>query len=288
MIYTGFTDEASNLIEDQIMATEALSWDFLSLRTVEGGNIHDVSDEEFEGLKHMMEQSGLRVSEFGTLIGNWSKSIHDRWEITENEIRRCIPRMHALDVKYARVMSYAQEPWGENQHRKERYKRLKETVKLFNAEGLVAVHENCMNYGGFSAEHTLELLNEVPDLQLVFDTGNPIFQKDRSKPAPHPWQNAWEFYEKVKAAVVHVHIKDAKVKDGQVTYHYPGEGDAHLGLILKDLMESDYKGFLAIEPHMGKVFHDEFEDGNTVDQIKNYITYGEKLEQLVESVKLEK
>ena len=69
-------------------------------------------------------------------------------------------------------------------------------------------HENCMNYGGMSTSHALKLQNEIPQMKWVFDTGNPVFNADRSAPRPYPRQDAWSFYQALKENIVHVHIKD--------------------------------------------------------------------------------
>jgi len=175
MILTGFTDEASSDIDIQIKVTNELGWSHLSARTIGEYNIHDISDADFNEVVQKLKDANIKVAEFGTLIGNWAKSIHSDWNLTFGEVESSIERMKVLNVKYARIMSYAQEPWGEDQLVTKRIKRLRRIVDMFRSEGLQAVHENCMNYGGFSADHTLELLNEVPDLKLVFDTGNPEF-----------------------------------------------------------------------------------------------------------------
>lgn len=287
MILSGFTDEASDNLEGQIKATKALDWEYLSARTFNGENIHDVSERDFEIIHEQLETNNIKIAEFGTLIGSWGKTIDSDWSITVNEIERCIPRMQKLSVKYARVMSYAQNPWGEEQYDQERFKRLSEITQRFQDAGLVALHENCMNWGGFSPDHTLKLLDEVPNLKLVFDTGNPIFQRDRSKSEPQPWQDPLEFYHKVKHAIAHVHIKDAMMPIGatQPKYTFPGEGGANLELILKDLIKSNYDGFIAIEPHIGKVFHDPKENEDESRAFDLYVEYGKAFEALVEKVK---
>ena len=223
------------------------------------------------------------MAEFGTLIGNWGKSISSDWDITLGEIERCIPRMQRLGVTYARVMSYAQNHWGEEQFEQERFKRMREITERFEAAGLVALHENCMNWGGFSAEHTLRLLDEVPGLNLVFDTGNPVFQRDRSKPEPYPWQDSLEFYHKVKHAIAHVHIKDAVMRgsDGEPEYTFAGEGSAHVGAILEDLMRSGYEGMIAIEPHIAKVFHMQDQQPDEARAYDLYVDYGRRFEKLL-------
>ena len=208
MTLTGFTDEAASDLAGQIKVTKALGWDYLSLRMIDGTNIHDLSEAKFEAVCEALAEANIKVAEFGTMIGSWAKTIHSDWALTLAEIDRCIPRMQRLGVQYARIMSYAQCTWGEAQFEKERFRRLREITARFADAGLDGLHENCMNWGGFSADHTLRLLEEVPGLRLVFDTGNPVFQRDRSKPQPYPWQNALEFYHKIKHAIAHVHIKD--------------------------------------------------------------------------------
>ena len=194
--------------------------------------------------------------------------------------------MQKLGVKYARIMSYAQQPWGDEQYEQERFKRLRIITERFADAGLMALHENCMNWGGFSASHTLRLLEEVPGLKLIFDTGNPVFQRDRSKPEPHPWQDALEFYQQVKEAVVHVHIKDAKypVVGEEPVYTFPGKGDARLIQILEELIKSDYQGFVAIEPHIAKVFHNPEENKDEGQAYEKYIAYGQQFEKLVTTI----
>ena len=289
MKLSGFTDEAGKSLEIQIKATQELGWNCLSARTINGTNIHDLPQEEFEKVADRLEEAGIEVIEFGSLIGNWAKSVETEFDITIAEIVRAIPRMQRLGTKMVRVMSYAQHPWGERQFADERFRRLRAIVRRFEDAGLQAVHENCMNYGGFSADHTLRLIKEVPGLKLVFDTGNPVFQRDRAKAIPYPWQDPLEFYEAIKEHVVHVHIKDClNPLEGETEperYTLPGEGQARLPEILAALKRDGYKGALAIEPHVATVFHAQ--EGEEVDEQQcydSYVAYGRALEKLLAGV----
>ena len=47
--------------------------------------------------------------------------------------------------------------------------------------------------------------------------------------------------------VAHVHVKDA-LHSGEV--RPAGQGDGEVGLLLDWLLGADYKGFLALEPHL--------------------------------------
>lgn len=285
---TGFADEASRDLEKQIAATKELGWSAISARMVGGHNLHELPEDEFARVADRLDEAGIHVPEFGSLIGNWGKKIDTDFAITLAEVGRAIPRMQRLGTPLIRIMSYAQQPWGEDQHEQERFRRLREIVARFADAGLTAVHENCMNWGGFSAEHTLRLIEEVPGLKLVFDTGNPVFQRDRSKPEPYPWQDAFEFWEKVRDHVVHIHVKDCLnpvADDVEPEYTMPGEGGAKVREILADARARGYDGWIAIEPHVATVFHAP--DPAAVDWQQcydSYVEYGRRLEALIGSL----
>ncbi|HAV13612.1 MAG TPA: sugar phosphate isomerase/epimerase [Opitutae bacterium] len=286
MILTGFTDEAGQPLETQIKATQALGWKHLSARSIDGTNIHDLSEEAFEQTVEQLEAADIQVIEFGSLIGSWSKTIESDFELTLAEVDRAIPRMQRLGTKMIRIMSYAQKPWGENQHETERFRRLRKIVQRFADSGIQALHENCMNWGGFSAQHTLRLIEEVPGLKLIFDTGNPVFQRDRSKPKPQPWQDPIEFYETIKKHIAHVHVKDClnppNGSDEPERYTLAGEGQAQVPALLSALKRDGYQGAVAIEPHIATVFHAK--EGEAIDAqacYDSYVNYGKHFEKLV-------
>ena len=171
----------------------------------------------------------------------------------------------------------------------ERFRRLREITKMFLDEGLQPIHENCMNYGGMGWPFTLELLENVPGLKLVFDTANPIFNDDRSKPKPWPKQDPWEFYEHVKPHIAYVHVKDARWNPAKkdADYTMPGEGEGKVRPILKDLLASGYQGGLSIEPHVAVVFHDASVNASGEVMFNSFVEYGRKLMQLVDDIQIE-
>ncbi|MDP4624741.1 MAG: sugar phosphate isomerase/epimerase [Akkermansiaceae bacterium] len=291
MKFTGFADEASRDLSQQIAATQEIGWSAISTRTIGGKNIHEIPEDEFQAAADQLDAAGITVPEFGSLIGNWAKPISSDFAITLAEIERAIPRMHRLGTKLIRIMSYAQEPWGQDQHEQERFRRLREIVSRFSDSGITALHENCMNWGGFSPEHTLRLVEEVPGLKLIFDTGNPVFQKNRSKPSPDgtfPWQDSFEFWEKTREHTAHIHIKDCLnpvSDDVEPEYVMPGLGQAKVREILADAKSLGYDGWIAIEPHVATVFHAA--DPTAVDWTQcydSYVEYGKNLEKLTSGI----
>jgi sugar phosphate isomerase/epimerase len=289
MYLTGFADEAAPDIEGQIRATKELGWKYIESRNVDGVNIHDIPDDKFEEVAGTLVDAGVQINCFGSAIANWGKQITDPFDITLEEIERTIPRMQRLGTKLIRVMSYAVLPNREadDQMEEERFRRMRVLLQMFTDAGLTPVHENCMNYGGMSWQHTLRLVENVPGLKLVFDTGNPVFTDDRAKPKPYPKQSAWEFYTHVKEHVAYVHIKDGvwDPETGQTTFTFPGEGDGDVRRIVKDLLASGYEGGLSIEPHLAVVQHDESVISPEEQRYNSYVEYGRRMERMVAEIK---
>lgn len=291
MKFTGFADEASRDLSLQIKATQEIGWNAISARTIGGKNIHEIPEDEFQAAADQLDAAGISVPELGSLIGNWAKPISSDFAITLAEIDRAIPRMHRLGTKLIRIMSYAQEPWGQDQHEQERFRRLREIVSRFTDAGITPLHENCMNWGGFSPEHTLRLIEEIPGLKLIFDTGNPVFQKDRSKPLPdgtYPWQDPLEFWQKTRQHTAHIHIKDCLNPTSDTLepqYVMPGLGQAKITQILADATSHGYDGWIAIEPHVATVFHAADPTAVDWDQCyTSYVAYGKSLETLARRI----
>lgn len=285
----GIGDEAGASMETQLAATRDLGWKFIEMRAAEltghaKANFHDIPDSAFDAAVKLIEESGVKVYCFGSAVMNWAKKIEDPFDITLGEVKRCLPRMNRLGTKFVRIMSF--KPGAEEYKTPaEVFRRVKDVTNMFLDAGIQPVHENCMNYGGMSWQHTLEMLDKCPGLKLVFDTANPVFNPDRSKPKPWPRQDAWEFWTNVRDHVVHIHAKDAswdKTKNAEV-YNWPGEGQGYVREILQDAKKRGYNAGLSIEPHMVTVFHDPNAKSATVSDAarKNFVEYGQRLEQLL-------
>lgn len=296
MILCGISDEAGNRLASQIRATLELGWNHLEMRNVEvpgfpKGNLHDVPDDAFGIAADALGAAGINVHCFASTIGNWAKNVEDPFEITLGEVARAIPRMQRLGARFVRIMSYKVRA-GDDQMEEERFRRLREVVRRFLDAGIQPVHENCMNYGGMSWRHALRMLENVPGLQWVFDTANPVFNTDRSLPEPRPRQDPWEFWTHVRDASTHIHVKDARwnAAKNDADYAYPGDGDGAVERILRDAISRGYDGGISIEPHMVAVFHDAAVNANAQDDAlrENYVEYGRRLERLIARIRTTK
>ena len=283
MYLTGFADEVSSNIEDQIRVTKELGWNAIEARSIGESNIHDISDADFENVCKALLDNGIHINCFGSTIANWSKKISDPFEISLQEVERTISRMQRLNVKLVRIMSYSRCT-GSEQYAEERFRRLKVICDKFLEAGITPLHENCMNYGGMSWMHTLELIDNISELRLVFDTGNPVISKDYSKTEDRK-QDSLEFFKKIHEHVEHIHIKDVFLDGDKECFVFPGEGDAKIVDILKELKHMNYNGGISIEPHMASVFHDpDVGAASFEESYKIYIEYGKRLMGLLENI----
>ncbi len=293
MFLTGIGDEAGNTIEQQVKAHQALGWNTIEMRGVEvpgfaKANFHEIPDAAFDLAATKLRDAGVSVYCFGSTIMNWQKTVETPFDVTLGEVRRCIPRMQKLGTKFVRVMSFKPKD-DEFTIPAAVFQRVRDVTNMFLDAGLQPVHENCMNYGGMSWQHALELLDKAPGLKWVFDTANPVFNPDRSKSKPWSKQNAWEFYTHVKAHTIHVHIKDARWNPAKndADYTMPGDGDGYVRAVIKDLLASGYAGAFSIEPHVAVVFHDASVQASSDQQFNSYVDYGRALAKLVAEVKAE-
>ena len=279
MFYSGISDEAGQAIETQIKAHNELGWEHLELRMVDGTNITQLTDSDFDRTCDALAAAGKRVSCFGSAIANWSRPISCDPQIDRDDLQNAIPRMKRIGTPFIRVMSYPNDPknpWGESDWRREAIERMNQLAAIAEDGGVVLCHENCSGWGGQSAENSKILLGEVdsPALKLVFDTGNPVTYE----------QDSWSYYQTVFDDIAYIHVKDAKRIDGQDVYTYCGEGDASVKSILQDLLQRGYNGGISIEPHLAAVIHTGESTDDAAELYNSYVEYGRRLMSIVDSL----
>ena len=299
MYFTGFADEASPGIAGQIEATRQLGWHFIESRNIDNVNIHDLPGNQFEAVCEALAAAGVRINCFGSAVANWGWSplSDDDFAKTRAQLERALVRMKRLDCTMLRGMSFKaqwQRPAFDPEVEKQVFAKVNTLVKMCEDAGVLYLHENCNNYGGMSWKHTLKLLDHVksPAFKLVFDTGNPVFNYDRSHGDElKGMQNSWEFYSNVREFIHYVHIKDGHALGMQESgfakaeYTFPGEGDGNVRRIIGDLIKNGYDGGFSIEPHMGSVFHEASGKMDTVKCTQIYVEYGRRFMKIVEEAK---
>lgn len=301
MYYSGFADEAGTGIEAQIKATQELGWKAIEARNIDGVNIHDMSDADFDRVAGKLAESGISVSCFGSTVANWSRDprSEEDFERSVDELKRAIPRMKRLGCSMIRGMSFTRlrdASLYTEELEQSIFNKMKHLLRICEEAGIDYMHENCANYGGMSSEHSLRLLEEVdsPHLKLLFDTGNPLNSVDYREGLQGKMQNAFQFYTEVKEHIGYVHIKDGRFIElrpeeifNKAEWTFPGEGEGCVKEILADLIKRGYDGGLSIEPHMQAVYHEGEGSSSEEMKYKTYVEYGRRLMEIVNVIRPE-
>jgi sugar phosphate isomerase/epimerase len=276
MKITGFSDEVSTDIDKQIKALQTLGWKAIEIRLVgPGQHFDDVDEDTFRRIKDKLDGAGIAIIGYGSQIANWSRTVTGDFQADVRELKRIIPRMQKTGTKLVRIMSYPNPGLPEPEWKKETIRRIKELARMAEGGGVILGHENCDGWAGQGPRQSVEMIQEInsPALKLIYDTGNPISYR----------QDPWEFYQRIREHVIHVHIKDA-VRTGpgknEVQHCLPGQGQGQVARVLTDLKENGYNGWYSIEPHIAAVIH-EGKNAESANAEAVFIQYGRMAEQLI-------
>src|SRR5687768_705350 len=101
---TGFADEISPDVDEQIQTLARQDMRWLELRGAWGKNVLDLPDEELAVLKERLSEAAIRVSSIGSPIGKIS--ITDPFAPHLTRFQRAIEIAHKLDAPFVRVFSF--------------------------------------------------------------------------------------------------------------------------------------------------------------------------------------
>jgi sugar phosphate isomerase/epimerase len=246
MTLTGFADEISRDLEEQldVLAIEEMS--HIEVRKVNGKEIIDHSDEELAHVKERLQTRGFKVSSIGSPIGKYK--IRDDFAPHLQRFQRALQVAEVLQAPNIRIFSFF-IPDGENpaEHRDEVLNRMKQLCHLAEQAGITLLHENEKHIYGDTGERCRDILETCgsPSLRSAFDPANFI------QCGVDPMKDA---YPLLKEHIGYIHIKDALKGNGQVVP--AGDGDGGLRELIAELKSREYQGFLSVEPHLKKHMKD--------------------------------
>ena len=277
MILSGIGDEAGRDIRDQIKAHQLLGWSHIDLRMVGNYQCTDLDESAFEEVCGLLEEANLKVACFASGIANWSCTINDPFNLSIDTLQTAIPRMHRLNTRFIRVMSYPNAGLPDADWRDEVLRRMTVLGEIALDAGIVLVVENCDGWASTSPDnyaHFFESIN-LDSVKAVYDTGNP---------GSHGMTNTWEWYQKARPHIAYVHIKDhtGPSDTGSGSHVWPTKGIGCIQETLTDLARSGYSGFVSIEPHLRTIIHEGKEIDNPESAFETYIRYGKEVSTLIQ------
>jgi sugar phosphate isomerase/epimerase len=238
---TGFADEISPELDEQLDTLADESIRFVELRSVWNKNVLDLTDGEVQKVGAAMSGRGIGVSSIGSPIGK--VPIAGNFAPHLERFRRALHVAKVLQAPYVRIFSFFM-PEGEDPavYRDEVLGRMDALAKEAEDARVVLVHENEKDIYGDIPSRCLDILTQVdsPALRAAWDAANFV-----QCGVDHPYE---EGYEALRPYVEYVHVKDALAGSGTVVP--AGEGDGEIRETISALHVSGFDGFFSLEPHL--------------------------------------
>ena len=241
-VLTGFADEISPDLDEQLATLAAESIGHLELRSVWSANVADLDDGQVARVRARLAGAGVRVSAIGSPIGKIDVTAPIGPEL--DRMRRVADVAGALGVTIVRVFSFFM-PAGQppERYREPVIQRMAALAGIAAERGLVLAHENEKLIYGDTPGRCADLIETVgsPALRDTFDAANFVQCGVR----PHT-----EGYPLLRPHLVYLQVKDALAATGEVVP--AGQGDGEVRETLTALRDSGFDGYASLEPHLAE------------------------------------
>jgi 3-dehydroshikimate dehydratase len=243
---SGFADEISADLNEQIATLEREHIHFVDLRSVNGTNVLDLTDQQIAVIKRALDDHNIGVSAIASPIGK--VPIDSAFDEQLHRFERAITIAQALKTPYIRIFSFyppaaalgSSDAPDPSSYRDEVLRRLHEMTARAHAANVTLLHENEKAIYGDTIARCRDIHENCADehLRAVLDPANFI----QCAQVPYP-----DAYVALRPWLGYVHVKDAR-SDGHVVA--AGEGTARWPDFLQRLRADGYDGFLSLEPHL--------------------------------------
>lgn len=238
---TGFADEISAELDDQIRVLKENGISHIEIRGINGKNVSDFTLTEAEEYYKKLLENGIQVSSIGSPIGKIN--IEEPFEEHLEKFKHVLAIAAVFHSPYVRMFSFFIDSDKNPDDYKDaviaRWQQFLAAAKAYPE--ITLLHENEKDIYGDTAERCAALfaaLND-PQVKAAFDPAN--FVQCDVEVFPHA-------FDLLKEHIAYMHIKDARFSDHKVTP--AGLGDGQVQQVLCALAKRDFYGFTSLEPHL--------------------------------------
>jgi 3-dehydroshikimate dehydratase len=238
-VLSGFADEISPDLNEQLEVLQSLDIRYLELRGVWGKGVLALSDEEVRTIRAELDARGMGVSAIGSPIGKIR--IDDPFPPHLEQFRRALELAEAFGSQYIRLFSFFVPEGEAAKHRSEVMDRLAALLEAAQGHPVTLLHENEARIYGDIPARCKDILDTFrsPQLRMTFDPANFVMQ------SVHPYTEAYPLLE---GYIEYMHIKDGDMAAKRVVP--AGEGDGQVREVLAALHARGFEGFASLEPHL--------------------------------------
>jgi len=226
---SAFSDEAGNSIKEQISALKRNGIALMELRSIDGKNVAEFTEEEAKAYQKELEENGISVWSIGSPLGKVDIDV-DFNEYCK-KVRHVCKLANIFKTKKIRMFSFFK---AYDQEEKV-FAYLREMVKIGKEYGLDMCHENEKDVFGDTAERVLKIMQNVEGLKYIYDPANYL----------QCGQSADETLAIFHSKTDYFHIKDVVAKTGELVP--AGYGDTKIKELIAKI---DSEKVLTLEPHL--------------------------------------
>lgn len=240
---SAFADEVTDDFLGQVkyLAKERIG--YIEPRFINKKSIMDLTTDELNNARKMIQDYGLKTSAIGSPIGK--VRLDEPFGPHIDKFKHAVDIALLFESPYIRIFSYyAPQSCNIDDYRNQVIERMATKVEVLKDIDVTMVHENEANIYGHTARNCADIVKTInsPKLRLVYDPANFVWGEKITDNVKSCWPL-------MKPYVVHVHIKDWKLGAKDVG-SIPGEGDGQIKELLAELAAINYDGCLTMEPHL--------------------------------------
>ena len=228
-----FADESGAKTETQIENLAHNGIYAVELRSCDGINVGDFTEEKALEVYEKFSAAGIQVWSLGSPLGKID--ISEPKEKHFNLLKKLVSIAKIVKTDKIRMFSYFMKRDEYEKYKDEVVSRLSEMTAYAQSEGITLCHENESEIFGSTVDNCAYLQERVPDLKLVYDPANFIM-----------WdENIPYALEKLFGKAYYFHIKDV-VRESK-TIVPAGYGDGEISRMIEML---DRDATFTLEPHL--------------------------------------
>ena len=205
-IISGFSDEISPNIDEQIEGVKQLGLTHLVLRFIDGQNIADLTLDKAKEVKRKLNDNGIGVSSLGSPIGK--VDINSPFMDEMKRLLHILDLAQIFEARFVRIFSYY-VPQGSDtdigQYTSIVLDRLGAMAVVAQKYGITLMHENEKGIYGDTDTRCNEILTALSPygLKAVFDPANFV----------QCGVDVLAAFDLLKPYIAYMHIKDARAAD---------------------------------------------------------------------------
>lgn len=243
ILISGFADEISLKLDEQLACLTSLGMHHLSLRSADGKGIADYTvDEIRDCILPRLKAAGVEVSSIGSPIGKVGIDDEEGFQKQLAQLDTLCQIAQLLNTRYIRMFSFF-IPAGADPavYRDKVMDRLRQFIAIAEKYDVVLIHENEKDIYGDIGSRCRDLADTLgcDHFKACFDFANYVQCGEDT-------EICWNL---LKDQVVYIHIKDAVTTDKENVLCGTGEGKIEK-LLKQAIRDEGYQGFLTLEPHL--------------------------------------